>query len=217
MSVRLWTKCLWVRVQLQSFKQIPLSTLPPDSWTKQKTASYFNVKLYSVRKAASLKKEQGILPKVPAKKDTSLMIILQILWNNFMKMMNTQECALVQRTINLWQLIVLKGRNKRLLLANIKELYLEFWKKYINNSQENDNPKIHIRCLNFFSLRPKWVVTASDSCMNVCAIHQNVKLMMHAIPSNDTYKNLLEKLVCDISSCACMMKQYDKCHRIIKL
>ena len=112
---------------------------------------------------------------------------------------------------------VKRKKQKRLLLVNIKELYLEFWKKYINNSQENDNPKIHIRCLNFFSLRPKWVVTASDSCMNVCAIHQNVELMMHAIPSNDTYKNLLEKLVCDISSCACMMKQYDKCHRIIKL
>ena len=50
---------------------------------------------------------------------------------------------------------------------------------------------------NFFSLRPKWVITANDSCMNVCvcAIHQNVKLMTHAVPSNDTYKNLLEKLV----------------------
>ena len=49
---------------MPSFKQILLLTLAPDSWTQQKTASYFNVKFYSVRKAASLKKEQGILPKL---------------------------------------------------------------------------------------------------------------------------------------------------------
>ena len=41
--------------------------------------------------------------------------------------------------------------------------------------------------------------------------------MTHAVPSNDTYKNLLEKLVCDIGSSACMMKQYDKWPGITKL
>ena len=64
------------------------------------------------------------------------------------------------------------------------------------------------------------MVTANDSCMNnvsVCAIHQNVKLMTHAVPSNDTYKNLLQKLVCDTDNRACMMKQCDKCLGIIKL
>ena len=105
--------------------------------------------------------------------------------------------------------MVLKGRNKSLLLVNIKELYVQFRKKYMKNSQGNDNPNIHIGLSNFFSLRLKWVVTANDSCMNnvcVCAIHRIVKLMTHAVPSNDTYKNILEKLVCDIDSRACMMK-----------
>ena len=128
-----------------------------------------------------------------------------------MKTINTQDCALGQRSINLRQLMVLK-KKKRLLLVNIKE------KIYINNSQGNDNPKIHIGLSNFFSLRPKWVVTADDSCMNnvfVCAIYQNVKLMTHAASSNDTYKNLLEGLVCDINSRACMMKQCDKCSGIM--
>ena len=146
------------------------------------------------------------------------LMMLQTLWKFFMKMMNySRMCPWAKEYKSVTTDSVKRKKQKRLLLVNIKELYLEFWKKYINNSQENDNRKIHIRCLNFFSLRPKWVVTASDSCMNVCAIHQNVELMMHAIPSNDTYKNLLEKLVCDISSCACMMKQYEKCNRIIKL
>ena len=49
-------------------KQIPLLTLAPDSWTKQKITSFFNVKLRSVRKATSLKKEQGILSEVPRKR-----------------------------------------------------------------------------------------------------------------------------------------------------
>ena len=41
--------------------------------------------------------------------------------------------------------------------------------------------------------------------------------MAHAVSSNDNYKNLLEKLVFDIDSRACMMKQCDKCPGIIKL
>ena len=35
----------------------------------------------------------------------------------------------------------------------------------------------------FFNLRPKWVVTAGDSCeSNVCEIHQNVELMTSLLP-----------------------------------
>ena len=51
----------------------------------------------------------------------------------------------------------------------------------------------------------------------VCEIHQNDKVMTHAVATNDTYKNLLEKLVCDIDSRICMMKQCDKCPGIMKL
>ena len=64
------------------------------------------------------------------------------------------------------------------------------------------------------------MVTATDSCMNnvcVSAIHQNVKLMTYVVPSNNTYKDLLEKLVYDIDSHACMMKWCNKCLGIYKL
>ena len=57
---------------------------------------------------------------------------------------------------------VKRKKQKRLLLVNIKELYVEFRKKYMNNSEGNDNPKIHIGLSKIFSLRPKWVVTAND-------------------------------------------------------
>ena len=59
-------------------KQIPLLTLAPDSWTHQKIASYFSVKFCGVRKGASLKKEHGILPKVPRKKRHQLDDVLNL-------------------------------------------------------------------------------------------------------------------------------------------
>ena len=59
-------------------KQISLLTLAPDSWIQQKVASYFNVKLYSVRKAASPKKEHGMLSKVTRKKGHQLNDVLNL-------------------------------------------------------------------------------------------------------------------------------------------
>ena len=60
-----------------------------------------------------------------------------------MKTMNTQECTLGQRSTNLWHLMVLKGNY-------FAKLYLEFQKKHVNNSQGNDNLKIHIGVLTKF-------------------------------------------------------------------
>ena len=50
---------------------------------------------------------------------------------------------------------VKRKKQKRILLVNIKELYVQFRKKYMKNSQGNDNPNIHIGLSNFFSLRLK--------------------------------------------------------------
>ena len=144
-------------------KQIPLLTLALDSWTQQKIASFFNVKLCSVRKTASLKKEQGILPKLPRKKthqldDDVLNLVKQFYEDNEYSRMCPGAKEYKSVTID----GVKKKKQKRLLLVNIKELYVEFRKKYMNNSEGNDNPKIHIGLSKIFSLRPKWVVTAND-------------------------------------------------------
>ena len=92
-------------------KQIPLLTLASDSWTQQKAALYFNVKLYSIRKAALLKKEQ-VLTKVPRKKGHQLDDDVINLVKQFYED-NEYSRMLGQRSINLRQLMVLKGRNKR--------------------------------------------------------------------------------------------------------
>ena len=123
-------------------KQIPILTLAPDSWTQQKIASYFNVKLYSVRKAASMKKEQGILPKVPRKKwhrldDDVLNLVKQFYEDDEYSRM----CPGAKEYKSVTTDGVKRKKQNRLLLVNIKELYLEFWKMYINNSQGNDKSK----------------------------------------------------------------------------
>ena len=53
-------------------QQISLLTLSPRSWTIQKVATEFNVSSYSVRKARSLQKEQGILPLCPSSRGKPL-------------------------------------------------------------------------------------------------------------------------------------------------
>ena len=112
-------------------KQISLLILAPDSWTQQKIACYFNVKLYSLRKVASLKKEQGILPKVLRKK-----------WHQ------------------------------------------------PDDDEENDNPKT-LEFQEFFYYDQNGLLqqVAVVWIISVCVV-----------PSNDTNKNLLEKLVCDITA-----------------
>ena len=45
---------------------------------------------------------------------------------------------------------VKRKKQKGLLLVNIKERYVQFRKKYMKNSQGNDNPNIHTGLPIFF-------------------------------------------------------------------
>ena len=81
---------------------------------------------------------------------------------------------------------------KRLLVLNIKELFLEFKKEY---------PTVKIGFSKFCELRPKWVKTVNHSDMHsvcVCQYHQNIKLLVSVIPGNSEYKDILSKVVCNI-------------------
>ena len=94
---------------------------------------------------------------------------------------------------------------KRLLLLNLRELYLQYKAKY---------PEDKIGFSKFCELRPKWCVTvnvpgAQSVC--VCQQHQNVKLMISAIPGNHDYKEILQKLVCSISNRDCMLHMCEAC------
>ena len=76
------------------------------------------MKLYSVRKAASLKKEQGILPKL----DNVTNLVKQFYEDNEYSRM----CPGAKEYKSVTPDSVKRKKQKRLLLVNIKELYLEF-------------------------------------------------------------------------------------------
>ena len=71
----------------------------------------------------------------------------------------------------------------------------------------------------FFNLRPKWVVTAADSCAsNVCEIHQNVELMTSLLPVKQNWLHEINrKVVCSIENRQCMMKQCENCSGVKEL
>ena len=93
---------------------------------------------------------------------------------------------------------------KKLLLVNLKELFLEYKKE---NGAEVGFSK-------FCELRLKWCITVRFSGTHricVCTIHQNIKLMLESSPVTVDYKCLIEKIVCDIESKECMLHCCDKC------
>ena len=90
---------------------------------------FFNVKLYSVRKAASLKKEQGILPKLPRKKGHQLDDVINLVKQFYEDDEYSRMCPEAKEYKSVTTDGVKRKKQKRLLLLNIKELYIEFRKK----------------------------------------------------------------------------------------
>ena len=95
---------------------------------------------------------------------------------------------------------------KRLLLANLRELYQLF---------QEENPDLKKTGLSTFcSLRPKECITVNSNGSHnvcVCAQHQNVKLMVSAIRKEYHYKELIAMLVCDVANEVCMLKRCVNC------
>ena len=88
-------------------------------------------------------------------------------------------------------------QQKRLLLCNLKELFIEF---------RNIYSYIKISFSKFCSLQPKWCVLLGSSGSHevcVCKIHQNAKLVATACQLD--YKEMMKVIVCDISDKHCMV------------
>ena len=64
-------------------------------------------------------------------------------------------------------------------------------------------PGIKIGFSMFCKRRPKWCITTNSSGSHnvcVCTHHQNVKLLVDATMLTESYKELMEKLVCSRQS-----------------
>ena len=82
-----------------------------------------------------------------------------------------------------------------MLLVNLKELYLEFKKRY---------ESIKVGVSMFCALRPRWCITAGMHSVCVCEIHQNIKLMVTVLP-------ISKELVCSLDSRDCMIHRRENC------
>lgn len=188
-------------MKAENFREkIKLLTLAPNSWSQQKTAKEFGVSIHLVKRARHLKKHKGILTNVAPKKGRRLSedivqrIIAHYENDEFTRIFpGKKDCIAVMTD---------EGKvykQKRLILNNLKELYLEYIKKY----QDDD-----VGFSKFCQLRPTWCkpVTASGThSVCVCRIHQNAKLMTAALPGNETYKDILGRMVCSTENRECML------------
>ncbi|XP_065684929.1 uncharacterized protein LOC136097009 [Hydra vulgaris] len=98
-----------------------------------------------------------------------------------------------------------KYMSKKLILCNLKELYVAYKTKY---------PGHKIGFSKFCSLRPKWCILAGPKGTHsvcVCTIHQNVKLMLSAIGLEPSYHEIIEKIVCSRKSKVCMIHRCNSC------
>ena len=201
---------LKVKMEISCKKEkLMILTLAPQSWTIEKTAAEFGVSTYMVKKARMLKKTDGILPDLAPKKGRQLgqatvdKVIAIYVSDEFSRMCPGQKEYVTIRVDG--QKI---QKQKRLLLINLKEMYEQF---KMRESQE----KIGIS--KFCELRPRWCVTVGSRGSHsvcVCAIHQNVKLLVAALQQHldlKDYKDLLTAMVCDSNSRECMIHRCKNC------
>ena len=101
---------------------------------------------------------------------------------------------------------VRQQQQKRLVLANLKEIYETF-------KEEEGNPKIGFS--SFCSLRPKHCVLAGSSGTHsvcVCTYHQNPTLQLNAIGQvGIRLEDVMAKAVCSLDNADCMLRKCTQC------
>ena len=170
---------------------------------------FFNATHHMVLTARSLKREYGILPKVPhmskgkvVTKDMEQQVKDFFESDNISRQMpGKKDCISVRDSDGKRHL-----EQKRLVLGSLKEVFQAF--------KETDNHP-NIGFSTFSSLRPKHCVLAGSSgthAVCVCTYHQNPTLQLNAIGEQHlTLENVMEKAVCDIQNRSCMMRECLDC------
>lgn len=177
--------------------RIQLLTLAPSSWSRQKTMDFFGASERQVRQALNMRTEGGVLGTPPKRRGRPLSEGVKASIINFYEDDAVSYCLPGKKD-------VLKGRQKRLLLLNLKEMHEE-WK--ISS---------HLRCgfSTFASLRPSHCVLAGGSGTHtvcVCMQHQNFKLMIQAAGLKESAEKLLATSVCELGKEECMLGACAKC------
>lgn len=161
-------------------RQIQLLTLAPESWSIKRTAEEFGVTMYKVNKARELKKEKGLLRDLKPKVGKTLSNDVEVKVKTFYE--EDEHSHLLPGAKEFKSVKGPDGQRKhiqkRLLLLNLNELYQNYKRKYPNDK---------ISLSKFCSLRPQHCITVGcrgTHSVCVCKIHQNVKLMLNALPTD---------------------------------
>ena len=186
---------------------VQLLTLVPDDWLVSRTVELFNVSEKSVKQARELKKEKGILATPKNYTREGIYSETKKLVTEFYEHEEVSRICPEKKdciSIKLEDRSNLKVQ-KRLLLANLSEIYSLFKSEFSNLS---------IGFSTFALLRPKCCMPIGVSGSHnvcVCTYHQNVKLMVHAIINSIDYKDVLKLCVCDMSNQNYMLHHCDFC------
>jgi hypothetical protein len=195
-------------------EKVKLLTLVPDTWTIEKTSKEFGISTRLVKQARELKKQKGILGEPEAKKGHPLTSeTVERVKAFYEDDQYSRMCPSKKDFVSVRIDGAKVHKQKRLLLLNLNELYLEYKKQWPNEK---------IGFSKFCELRPKWYITVNSARMHavcVCQIHQNVKLLTHALPGIKAdrqpdptdYKYLLSLMVCDIEKWNCMLRSCENC------
>ena len=184
-------------------EKIQILTLVPDKWSREYASKQFDVSEYSIRTARELKKVNGILAKPEPKRGKMLPQKTLDLVQSFYE--DDEYSRQMPGKKNYVSIGRKEHKQKRLVLCNLSELYTSFKDKY---------PNLKIGFSKFCTLRPKWCVLAGPSGTHsvcVCSIHQNAILLVDAVNWECTYKDLIEKVVCDSDNKICMMHRCESC------
>lgn len=190
-------------------KQVQILTLAPQSWSITKTVQEFQVSEYKVKLARTLLKEKGVLGDVEPKLGRPLSKQVEERIKSFYQ--NDEYSRVLPGAKDFKSVREVDGtrihKQKRLILMNLNELYENYKLKYPNDK---------VGLSKFCMLRPQECITVGcrgTHSVCVCTIHQNVKLMISALPSDAaiSYHDLMKMLVCSPNEKLCMIHRCPNC------
>jgi hypothetical protein len=186
-------------------EKLQILTLSP--FTIEKTQQFFQATNYMVKKSRKLREAKGVL-SIPDKLSKGYKISEEVK----AQVVAYYECDEVSRVCpgkkDTVSVRLTSGekekKQKRLVLANLKELYADFKKCH---------PNIKIGFSSFAALRPPWCVLAGSSGTHsvcVCVYHQNPKLMLMTLTRKIDLTDCLKAAVCSLDIEECMMNECKK-------
>lgn len=196
--------------------KLRILTIAPSSWSVNKIAKEFGTSWQLARKSKELKASKGVLADTTAyTRNTLPTEVINEIKAFYESDCNSRILPGKKDCISVEIDGIKTNLQKRLLLMNLKELYILF---------KNSNPDTKVGFSTFAKLRPKNCVFAGASGTHivcVCTIHQNVKMMLDAINIKQLtegservisgYKECLEEIMCKKTNPQCHLGECKNC------